>query len=147
MDVLRVANGVTNVDMLQIGQVLTVPPAGILIESIDPGLTLNDAARWYEVNPSVLAAYNRLDEARADVPLGRDELIVPDRSRLAPPAAEASSTSSTGGETLYTVMDGDTLLSIAADFNVDPAAIVAANQLEDANRIASGTQLRIPSAR
>ncbi len=145
MDALRVANGLTNVDVLQIGQVLTIPPAETRVESIDPRLTLNDAARSYDANPRMLAAYNGLDQARADVPLGRNELVVPDRSRLASPPAVADGTGGGGDETLYTVADGDTLLSIAAQFDVDPDAIIAANQIEDPDRIVSGVQLRIPT--
>jgi hypothetical protein len=108
IDALRLANGMTDVNRLQIGQALAIPPAASLVEPIDRGLTLHDAARRYEISPAVLAAYNGLPEGRVDTPIGREELLVPDRWRLESPAVAETS----GDETLYTVAEGDTLLSI-----------------------------------
>jgi LysM repeat protein len=151
IDALRLANGLTDVNRLQIGQALAIPPAATLIEPIDRGLTLRDAARRYEISPAVLAAYNGLSEGRVDTPIGREELLVPDRSRLGQPAivetsgGDPSSGDPGGNETLYTVAAGDSLLSIAAEFDVDPQAIMAANRIEDADLLVMGSELRIPA--
>ncbi len=144
-DALRLANGLENLDLVKIGQVLAIPPAATLIEPVGRDLTLGDAARRYEISPAVLASYNGLDQARIDAPLGREELLVPDRSRLVPPPDIATPGADVDADaTVYTVADGDTLLSIAAEFDVAPDAIMAANGIEDADLIVMGTELWIP---
>jgi LysM repeat protein len=144
VDALRLANGLTNVDMLRIGQVLVIPPAETLLQPVEPTRTLRDIALQYSEDPAVLAAYNGVDPARVGAPLGRDTVILPDRSRIvvSPPGSGAPASPE---QTIYTVAEGDTLLSIAVEFDVDPDAILAANQLTDPNLIFVGQELRIPS--
>jgi len=44
----------------------------------------------------------------------------------------------------YTVKPGDTIYSIAREHSVNPAAIVATNNIADPNNILIGTELQIP---
>lgn len=44
----------------------------------------------------------------------------------------------------YTVQPGDSLSSIASRFGVTQDALLAANGLDDPNRLEAGTELRIP---
>ena len=46
----------------------------------------------------------------------------------------------------YTVADGDTLSSIAARYNLDPASILSANNLTNGDTLYSGTELLLPDA-
>lgn len=61
---------------------------------------------------------------------------------VASPAATSATTS--GGATTYTVVAGDTLNSIAARFGTTPEAIAQLNSLADPNALTLGQTLRIP---
>jgi LysM repeat protein len=61
------------------------------------------------------------------------------------PAANVATTSTTIASRHYTVARGDTLTVIARRFNVDVAAIAAANHLTNLNQITPGQVLVIPA--
>jgi LysM repeat protein len=63
-----------------------------------------------------------------------------------PLPAEAPTTTRAPGDllTAYVVTRGDTLTSIARRFSVSTAAIIAANQLVDPDRLAEGQHIMIP---
>ena len=61
-------------------------------------------------------------------------------------AAAPEATQAVGGQQQYTVQDGDTLGSIAAEFDVTVDAIVQANEITDPNFILPGETLVIPAA-
>jgi cell wall-associated NlpC family hydrolase len=89
-----------------------------------------------------VATIDRLnDMLDGDLLIVGQSLKLPGASGATParPAAPASST--------YTVADGDTLWSIAEQFNTSTAALVEANHLEDADRLALGTELVVPGGR
>jgi LysM repeat protein len=50
------------------------------------------------------------------------------------------------GQTVHTVQDGETLFIIAQQYRVTVEAIVAANELDNADIIYTGQQLIIPTA-
>lgn len=59
-------------------------------------------------------------------------------------AAQDGADSARAGQ-LYTVAAGDTLASIAADFGVPAACLLAANEIADPARLEAGAELIIPS--
>ncbi len=76
----------------------------------------------------------------ADVPApGAAEPVLP----VIPPSAPPSSAPPPAAQT-YTVQPGDTLYRIARRFGVTMAALVAANQISDPNKIRAGQVLTIP---
>lgn len=77
----------------------------------------------------------------------------PEPTATLPPPSETLRPSDTPQPTLtptpsgpisYIVEEGDTLFSIAQQFDVTMDALIAANELEDPNTIGAGTELTIP---
>ena len=80
VEALRAVNDLGNSDLVEPGQVLIVPPSGILVQEADPALTIRELARLYDLAPFTVAAYNGIVRDLVDVPLGRNVVIVPDDS-------------------------------------------------------------------
>jgi LysM repeat protein len=142
VEMLELLNGLSDPEVVQIGQVLTVPPPQVSLESVDPSQTLREIAPRHNLDAVTLAAYNGRGPQDIDTPLGRDKLIVPERSGTAEgrPAAAAGATAAN----VYTVEEGDTMSSIAEKLDVDLDALKAANGRDDPDLIAVGEELRIP---
>lgn len=144
VEMLALVNDLLDPNLLQVGQVLALLPSQISLESVDPSQTLRDIAPIYDLDPVTLAAYNGLGPERVDGPLGRDAILVPIRSGT--PAVSAPSEERTPRE-IYTVEEGDTLISIAQKLGVDLDALIAANELlDDPDLIVVGEKLLIPEA-
>ena len=62
------------------------------------------------------------------------------------PAASPGTGGSTAGETVYTVIAGDTLSKIAAKYGTTYQALAAYNGISDPNLIRVGQQIRIPGS-
>jgi cell wall-associated NlpC family hydrolase len=104
---------------------------------VEPGDTLLQIALDLGIDADALAKLNGLDDTNL--------LIVGQSLKVPPKLASAPSARPAGPSTrTYTVADGDTLWSIAQQFGTTAAALVEANKLEDADRLASGAQLVIP---
>jgi LysM repeat protein len=58
--------------------------------------------------------------------------------------ASTGTTTTTRGEIKYTVKPGDSLLSIAKEFDVAPQVIIEVNQLADPDRLTAGQVLVLP---
>jgi len=142
VEMLALVNDLSDPNVLHVGQVLAVPPSQISLESADPSEALRDIAPIYDLDPVTLAAYNGLGPEHIDSPLGRDAILVPVRSGT--PAVSAPSEERTPRE-IYTVEEGDTLISIAQKLGVDLDALIAANELlADPDLIVVGEKLLIP---
>jgi LysM repeat protein len=149
---LAAANGITNVNFIYSGQVLTIPagsgpaPQPTVPPSVPPtqapppatggrtyvvqrGDSLGAIARQHGVSVSALAAANNIRNANL-IFVGQ-VLTIP---------------GSSGGQSgrTYLVQRGDTLAAIAARFGTTVAALQAANNLSNINFIYSGQVLRIP---
>lgn len=124
---------------LLLAPVARAEPSAATVHVVESGETLWQIALDAGVDAATLAKLNDIQDG--DVLSIGQSLKLPGAPVAAParPAAAASST--------YTVADGDTLWSIAVQFNTSTAALVEANHLEDADRLALGTQLVVPGGR
>jgi LysM repeat protein len=134
------ANNLVNMNLLYVGQRLTIPGTGSQPAQsntyyvVNRGDTLSAIAARYGTTTQALVQANGL--ASANLIYVGQRLIVPGGG-----SAPASSTSTTG---YYTVRAGDTVSSIAVLHGVTAWAIVQANHLANANFIYVGQRLVIP---
>lgn len=98
---------------------------------VDEGETLSSIARKYHVTPDAVADANGL-ESRAELRVG-DKLIIPAAARPQP---------ALGKLIRYRVRRGDTLETIAEQFDVSAAELKKWNRLRG-NRVARGMSLRV----
>ncbi len=139
------ANNLVNMNLLYVGQRLTIPggssaPAqGNSYYVVNRGDTLTAIAARYGTTTQALVQANGL--ASANLIYVGQRLLIPGGGTV--PASPSSSTpSSTTG--YYTVQVGDTVSSIAVRNGVTAWAIVDANRLANANFIYVGQRLVIP---
>ena len=75
VDALEYVNGLTDSSVLQVGDVLTIPPASGLIHKIEDGDTLASIAKKYEVAQQAIADFNYiLDTSKLAI---GTELVIP----------------------------------------------------------------------
>ena len=119
----------------------TPSSAGTSTYEVQEGDTLATIAERFNIDFQALLSLN---------PGIDPDLIVVGQQIVIPAAGSAASTATSipeglGGLVEYQVVSGDTLLDIANRFNSSVAAIVAENNLENANDIQAGDVLQIPS--
>ncbi|MBI4789946.1 MAG: LysM peptidoglycan-binding domain-containing protein [Chloroflexi bacterium] len=107
--------------------------------TVQRGDTLSAIARKFDVTVAALVAANDIANPN-QIRTGQVLTIPGVASENPPPTPPAPST------TTYTVQRGDTLSAIARKFGVSVAAIVAANNIANANLIKPAQVLTIPSA-
>jgi LysM repeat protein len=160
VDAIQVASNIKNPNLLSVGQVLVIPPPRSLLQNSDPGATLRELADSFQVDPKVVASYNSLNAEAVDSPVGRQLVLVPPEPLDLPAQArqlaqvDAPTGAPAWGETtmaeaaseiiVYTVADGDTLLSIAQRLGVEASALAASNRLSDSNLLVAGRSLEVP---
>jgi len=137
------ANGMSNGDLIAVGQKLTILPVSGVLHKVAPGESVLGIAAAYGVDPAKIVETNQI----ADPALVRvgDLLIVPGAARRPGPPAPIQAAPRQGA-TSYTVKPGDTLFSIATAFGVQVAALRAANGLGGSDLLRIGQQLSIPGA-
>jgi len=134
---LAKANNITNYNLIQVGQILTIPgktttpPATTVKYTVKAGDTLYSIARKYNVSVSELAKANNITNYNL-IHVGQ-VLTIPGKTTT-PPATSVN----------YTVKAGDTLYSIASKYSTTVAKIAAANNISNVNAIAVGQVLVIP---
>lgn len=121
---------------------LTPTPSGPLTYIVEPGDTLSSIADQFEVDVLVLMAYNGIDDANQL--FVNDELIIPLPGSELPTPTPLPENLLPGQEIEYMVLPGDTLETIAAQFNSTADAIADRNEIEDTNAIGIGQILVIP---
>lgn len=96
--------------------------------TVKPGDTLNKIAQAHDVTLAELVAANNISNPN---------LIFPGQVLVIP---------KTEAEIIHTVIAGDTLAKIAALYGTSISALIAANDIVNANLIRVGQQLKIPSS-
>ncbi len=137
---LEVANGMSDSELLQVGQILNLPAANAPY-TVKPGDTLDSIAEELGVSADALARANGLSDA--DVLQAGQVLAMPGTGQA------AAATASTAGATpvpsgQYVVQAGDTLGGIAQALGLDQDALAQANGLADADQLQAGQVLRLP---
>lgn len=105
--------------------------------TVRPGETLASIADRYEITVPELIAFNSNTITNPHVVRVDTVLLIPGLS-----AADVS----VMNQTLYTVQEGDTLLGISQQFGVGTEAIMAANNISNADLLRVGDQLIIPQS-
>lgn len=142
------ANGLSNPDLLRIGQTLTIPnctgpvqppqPGGgtCITYIVKPGDTLIAIARAYGTSPAAIVQANGLSNPHL-IRVGQRLLVCPGPGGAPPPPPPPS------GQT-YVVKPGDTLSAIALRFGTTVYDLTRANGLANPNLIYPGMVLRVP---
>lgn len=117
---LKAANDLSS-NLLKIGQILKVPKEEItetgdyVVYTVKPGDSLYNIARQYNVTVDELIDYNNLSTTALSI---NQQILIPKKG-----------TTSSGGENVYTVQSGDTLYSIARQFNTTINELMTLNNL------------------
>ena len=140
IDSIVAANGLAgNQDSLAIDQKLLIPPVPGALHVVQPGDTLEDIAHRYGVDPDAIARANGIADPQT-LQIGKT-LVIPGGKVASPPAPTPAP-----AQTSYTVAEGDSVSSIAAQFGVDMQAIIDANGLSEPYLLRPGQQIVIPGA-
>ncbi len=154
VEALALANNLNDLNLLQVGQKLVVPPPGSARQPTDPALTLAQVASSYGLDAGTLAAYNGMPTDLVGQPTGREALLFPPG---AIPMALASGAQSPellasipfGVERavepfVYRVRPGDTLIDVAWRLGIDLDTILNNNSnLVNPDRIRIGDELLV----
>ncbi|MEZ4591641.1 MAG: LysM peptidoglycan-binding domain-containing protein [Chloroflexota bacterium] len=139
IEALLALNGLANADNLFVGQTLIVPggegEAVATVYTLGGGDTLAQVAAVFNTTPSALLQTNRMISP-SQPPAAGQTITVVSRTGSALPQ------SITG--TPHVVAPGETLVTIAAQHNISPAALAAANSLPYPAYLLTGQRLRIP---
>jgi len=147
---LEQANNITNPNLLQIDQVLTIPSA-----STTGGTSSSDSTTTYTVKSGdtlwkISQSFGVFLQSilQANSLSNPDQLSVGQTLTIPSPtnSSTTDSTTTTAGSTTYTVTSGDTLWKISQAAGVTIQAIVQANNLVDAKTLYVGEVLTIPSS-
>jgi LysM repeat protein len=137
-DALLTLNGITNADLIAVGQDLKIPGeappeyGGARPYTVRVGDTLSRIARDFGVSQDELAKLNNITNP--------DQLKVGQQLRI--PTTGASPAA--GPARTHTVRAGETLSTIAQQYGVTPWALQTANNITNANQIYAGQVLKIP---
>lgn len=143
-----------DVSRLNIGNLTLVLPnqrpnsAPIIFEDVapDPEVPTVAVPPTLTPRPSVTALPTRTATPLPTATDAPEASATPELTATAEPTATAQPAPAEGGQQRYTVQPGDTLRSIAEQFNVSVADLLAANDLtaEEADTIRPGQELIIP---
>lgn len=135
VDDIKRINGLTN-NTIQVGQVLRIPnnsgtnPSGTFIYTVKKGDSLYNIARRYETTVNEIISLNNLKTINLSI---GQQLIIPETGE---------SVTSLPEYTNYVVKRGDTLYSIARNFNTTVDQILKDNNL-NSNVLTIGQNLKI----
>lgn len=131
-------NGLSNPDLIRVGQVLTLPSkSGPISHTVAHGETLAAIAATYDTSISDIVAANTLGNP--------DLLRIGQILTIPVPQAEGAQTTVTPAAT-HIVSAGETLASIASRYGTTVDVIAAANGITNPSQIFVGTQLSIGGA-
>mgnify|MGYP005844013151 FL=1 len=136
-DTIIAANGLgENPDLLQPGQKLTILPVSGVLYTVKEGDTLSGIASAFGVESDKITSANAL--SNADLMSVGQKLVIPGAKAVwrPPEPTEPSVT--------HVVQSGESIRYIAEIYNVNPAKIIRANGLRDADVLQVGQKLEIP---
>jgi spore germination protein len=110
---------------------------------VEDGDSLWSIAQEFSVDLLVLITVNNLDPANPTIRVG-DKLIIPGPDAALPSPTPLPTDIRRGTKIEYQVQLGDSLLSIALQFNSTVEEIKAENEIENENEIFVGQKLIIP---
>ena len=160
---LMAANGITNPNLIFVGQRLVIPSPGTVVTPpatttspppsgstttyvVQRGDTLFLISLRFNVSISALMAANGITNPNL-IFVGQ-RLTIPGAgappTATPPPGATPAPTTPPSGSTVYIVQPGDVLWRIALKFGVSASAIIAANGLTNPNLLFVGQRLIIP---
>lgn len=122
---------------------LTPTPSGPRTYIVKEGDTLDSIAAEYEIDLDLLLAYNPEITDAGTIFVSQDITIPPPDAEFPTPTPLPEDLVA-GTEIEYRVRAGDTLASIATEFNSTMEDIITLNELEDPNDIRIGDTLLVP---
>jgi len=138
VDVLQTVNQISDPGMLQVGQPLLIPGGEgevvATIHTIQVGDTLRGLAIAYHTTPMTIAKTNRLINPY-HLAAGQGLVILSYTGSAEPDEVRGTS---------VLVQEGDSLLTISAEYNRSPAEVLAANDLSYPATLFPGQRLRLP---
>ena len=137
---LLALNGLSDADTLFVGQTLIVPggegEAVATVHTVQGGDTLEQLAAVFNTTPTAVLQANRMINP-AQAPAVGQTVTVVSRTGSALPQPVMG--------TLHVVAPGETVATIAAQHNISPATLTAANDLPYPAYLFTGQRLRVPS--
>lgn len=122
---------------------LTATPSGPFVYQVEDGDTIWGIADKFDVDPLLIIIVNNLDPTNLTIRVG-DKLTIPGPDTQLPTATPLPTNIGRGTKIQYQVQTGDSLGSIALQFNSTIEAIKEENEIENENEIFSGQILVIP---
>ena len=122
---------------------LTPTQSGPFTYTIQEGDTLYDIAQKFNVDLLLLLTINNMDPANAMIQPGQ-EIIIPGPDTKLPTSTPLPTNLPRGTKIKYRVQFGDSLNSIALQFNSTVEAIKTENKIENENEVFAGEILTIP---
>jgi LysM repeat protein len=117
------------------------PSATPIFHEIQSGETLIYIASYYGTTVDELMQANELDEASARMLLPGQQLLIPSTGPVGGPLPNAAAPPP---QVIHEVSSGETLISIAIDYDTTVEAIMNANDLDSPDLIYEGQQLFVP---
>ena len=122
---------------------MTPTPSGPRVYLVQEGDTLFSIAEQFELDLDLLLAYNP-EIADSGTIFVSQEIVIPAPDAEFPTPTPLPDNLLPGTLITYVVRAGDTVASIAAEFNSTAEAIIEENELENPNDIRIGDRLQVP---
>jgi len=136
---LLALNGLSNADNLFVGQTLIVPggegEAVATVYAVGGGDTLEQIAAVFNTTPTAVLRTNRMINPAQEPAAGQTVTVVSRTGSALPQTVTGMP---------HVVAPGETVTTIAAQYNISPAALAAANDLPYPAYLFTGQRLRIP---
>lgn len=127
---------------LTLAPTFTPTPSGPITYIVEPGDTLSSIAEQFGVEIVLLMSWNDITDP--DQLFVNTELIIPESEAQLPTRTPLPENLFPGQKIEYQIQPGDTLETIAAQFNSTAEAIAELNEIENPNTIGVGQIILVP---